>query len=249
MAPAGAGPARREKVMKQESSSTLADTPVGARQRSGGRRPSLREQAYEAIKRQIISCELKPGEAVTVNGLAEALEMGRTPVIQAIDRLMLDGLVEVMPRKGVVVTPVSLDDFIEIVEMRLVNEAQAVRWASEKAGAGDIARMRENLDATWKAAHARDIDAMIELDRDFHRLISRTAGNKILSEFLGNLHDRAIRFWFISLRAPDHNIRVCEQHGAILEGIAAHDPDRAEKAMREHIGAFHANITNQILRT
>ncbi|RVU36846.1 GntR family transcriptional regulator [Hwanghaeella grinnelliae] len=213
------------------------------------KRKSLRDTAYEEIKRRIVSCELRPGEAVTVTELAAELELGRTPVIQAIDRLTVDGLVEVMPRKGVVVSPVSLDDFVENIEMRLINETQAVRWAAEKASRDDIARIRKNVDATWKAANAHDIDAMIALDREFHRSITAAAGNLILSEFLGNLHDKALRFWFISLRAPDHNIRVCEQHAEILAGIKKHDPAAAEKAMREHIASFHANTTNQILRT
>ncbi|MBW3098161.1 GntR family transcriptional regulator [Pseudohoeflea coraliihabitans] len=213
------------------------------------KRQSMRDTAYAAIKRQIVNCELKPGEAVTVTELAQALDMGRTPVIQAIDRLTVDGLVEVMPRKGVVVSPVSLDDFVEIIEMRLVNEAQAVRWAAEKADRTQIERLQTNLDGAWSAARAHDIDRMIELDREFHRLISRAAGNSILSEFLGNLHDKALRFWFISLRAPDHNLRVCQQHADILGGIKNHDPAQAEAAMREHIASFHANASSQILRS
>ncbi len=240
--------------MKRDTSGTAAEDQAYAPQQHAGRlhaarRPSLREQAYEAIKRQIISCELKPGEAVTVSGLAEFLGMGRTPVMQAIDRLMIDGLVEVMPRKGVVVCPFSLDDFIEIVEMRYINEVQAVRWAAEKGSPKDIESMRENTTALRKAAQERDIERMIELDRDFHRLVSRMSGNKILSEFIGNLHDRSVRFWFVSLRTPDHDIRVCEQHVSILEAIAARDPDGAELAMREHIQAFHANVTQHVMRS
>lgn len=232
--------------MQHSGSGTLSSRQNG---KSNGKRKSLRDTAYEEIKRRIVSCELRPGEAVTVTELADELELGRTPVIQAIDRLTVDGLVEVMPRKGVVVSPVSLDDFVEIIEMRLVNEAQAVRWAAEKASRADVAEMEANVDATWRAAHAHDIDQMIALDREFHRAITAAAGNSILSEFLGNLHDKALRFWFISLRAPDHNIRVCEQHALILEGIRAHDPVAAEKAMRDHIASFHSNTTNQILRT
>lgn len=230
----------------QHSESGTSLSRQGAR--SSGKRKSLRDTAYEEIKRRIVSCELKPGEAVTVTELADALALGRTPVIQAIDRLTVDGLMKVMPRKGVVINPVSLDDFIEIIEMRLVNESQVVRWAAEKASRSEIAEMQANIDATWRAANARDIDGVITLDRAFHRAITATAGNSIMSEFLSNLHDKALRFWFISLHAPEHNIKVCEQHALILEGIKSHDPDATEKAMREHIASFHANTTSQILR-
>ena len=136
-----------------------------------------------------------------------------------------------MPRKGIVVTPISLDELIEVVEVRLLNEGQAARWAAERASPADIARLDATLDATWKAARSNDVDAMISLDREFHRQLSAVAGNTILAEFLANLHDRSLRFWFISLRAPDHNIRVCGQHAAIMDGVRHHDPARAEAAM------------------
>ncbi|MFV0492284.1 MAG: GntR family transcriptional regulator [Pseudorhodobacter sp.] len=212
------------------------------------RKLSLRDQAYETIKRRIVSCELRPGEAVTVADLAEQLQIGRTPVFQAIDRLTVDGLVEVMPRKGVVVSAVSMDSLVEIIEMRLLNETQAAQWAAQKATPQEIAMLEANLDASWKAAREHALEEMIEYDREFHRLLSGMAGNTILAEFLRNLHDRALRFWFLSLRAPDHNLRVCEQHSAIVDGIRAHDPKAAEKAMREHVSAFHQNLTRQTLR-
>ena len=229
----------------------MAATPLSTHHEGplrSNKQASLRDVAYEAIKRQILRSDLKPGEALTVAGIAEALNMGRTPVIQAIDRLTVDGLLVVMPRKGVVVSPVSLDNFIEIVEIRLLNEARAVRWAAERAGSAEIAQMGANLDATWSAAKQGDIDTFIDLDREFHQMIAHAARNSVLSEFLGNLHLKALRFWFISLRTPDHTIRICEEHAAVIEGIRNRDPDKAEKAIREHISSFHANATNQILR-
>ncbi len=221
------------------------DPPEPARK---AKRLSLRDQAYEAIKKRIVSCDLRPGEAVTVADLAEHLQIGRTPVFQAIDRLTVDGLVEVMPRKGVVVAPISMDGLLEIIEMRLLNEAQAATWAAQKATRQEINLLEANLDASWRAVKEHELEHLIEYDREFHRLLSGIAGNTILSEFLGNLHDRSMRFWFLSLRAPDHNMRVCEQHSVIVDAIRAHDPVAADKAMRDHITAFHQNLTRQDAR-
>ena len=230
------------------ASATTIEDKTDAPTPTQGRRLSLRDQAYEIIKQMILRCELRPGEAITVSEMAGSLNLGRTPVIQAIDRLAVDGLLDVMPRKGVVVAPISMNDFVEIVEMRLLNEGQAVRWAAERATADDLARLSANVDAAWRAARAGALQDLIECDREFHRLLSGAARNAILTEFLANLHDRSLRFWFISLRAPDHNIRVCEQHAAILEGIARRDPDAAEAAIREHVRAFSTNLTRQIQR-
>lgn len=213
-----------------------------------GKRVSLRDTAYDAIRKLIVTCELRPGQPLTVTELAESLEIGRTPVIQAIDRLAVDGLVDVMPRKGIVVSPVSLDDFMEVIEMRMVNETAAVRWAAERASRAEITMMDANLSAIWQAARDRNVEEFISLDRDFHRLVTQAANNRILGDVLSNLHDKALRFWFISLKAPDHNIRVCEQHAAVIEGIKSGDPDVAEKAMRAHIASFQINATSQIMR-
>ena len=208
---------------------------------------SLRDQAYEVIKAKIVSCDLKPGEAVTVTDLAEALGIGRTPVIQAVDRLMVDGLVEVMPRKGVVVSPVSLDELVEIIEVRLLNEGQAARWAAERIQERQVSDLRANLENMAKATKERATERIIALDREFHRLISAAAGNSIMAELLGNLHDRSVRFWTLSLNVPDHNLRVCEQHAEILAALAAHDAERAEAAVRAHISAFKQNLVSNLM--
>src|ERR1700742_4044211 len=83
---------------------------------------SLLDTAYEKIKQQITACEFRPGDYLNEADLSERLGIGRTPVHQAIDRLMMDGLVQVMPRKGIIVTPVSLDDVLQTVDVRLLNE-------------------------------------------------------------------------------------------------------------------------------
>lgn len=213
-----------------------------------GRYVSLRDQAYDKLKTKIINCDLRPGEAVTVAELSADLGLGRTPVVQAVDRLVIEGLLEMMPRKGIVVSPISLDEVLDLIEVRILNESQAVRWAAGKATAGEIATMAANLEEMRKSAEERDVERLIQLDRDFHRLISAAAGNPVLAEFLGNLHDRSLRYWFVSLRAQDHNTRVCDQHAAIIAAIRARNADAAEAAIRTHITDFQHNVTHQVLR-
>ncbi|MCX8997106.1 GntR family transcriptional regulator [Rhizobiaceae bacterium BDR2-2] len=214
--------------------------------RSSGRAPSLRDRAYEKIKHLIITCGLKPGEVLSEAALSVSLDIGRTPVHQAIDRLVTDGLIDVMPRKGIMVKPVSLDEIFDIIDVRLINESYCARRAAARAEPADIARMVANLDAMWDAAKARAIETMMELDREFHAMLSGTTRNKVLSEILRNLHDRSTRLWFISLRAGEQHMRVCEQHAAIIDGVRRNDPDAAEQAIRAHIEAFRENVTRQL---
>ena len=116
---------------------------------------------------------------------------------------------------------------------------------AELAEPADIARLSENLDATWQAARDREIEAMMNLDRAFHAILATSSRNSMLPDIMGNLHDRSTRLWFISLRSNEHHVRVCEQHAAVVEGIRKRDPEEAEKAIREHIEAFRENIVRQ----
>ncbi|MDJ0930533.1 GntR family transcriptional regulator [Breoghania sp.] len=206
---------------------------------------SLRDRAYELIKAKIISCELQPGAAVTVTDLATALGIGRTPVIQVVDRLMVDDLLQVMPRKGVVVSPILLNDLM-IIEMRLINEGRAARWAAERITDDQLAVLRRNHELMAKATRDRMMEHIIALDIEFHRLISAAAGNSIMLEFLGNLHGRLVRFWSLSLGVPGQNLRVWDQHADILGALGAHDADRAETAVCSHISALRENLVTRL---
>src|SRR6266853_1126584 len=106
---------------------------------------SLKDQAYEAIKHRIITCAFKPGQELSESAVAGLLKIGRTPVHQAFDRLNTEGLVDVQPRKGVVVRPINLDEVIEIIEIRLLNETFAVRLAAERASSAEIMAIRDVL--------------------------------------------------------------------------------------------------------
>src|SRR5262245_15095751 len=111
----------------------------GAHTGEASARPqSLRETASEAIKHRIITCAFRPGEYINELQLSALLKIGRTPVHQALDRLMMEGMVEVIPRKGVIVKPVSLNEVLQIIEVRLINEPYGARLAADHADDTDL---------------------------------------------------------------------------------------------------------------
>src|SRR5216684_3119851 len=124
---------------------------------------SLKDQAYVAIKHRIITCAFKPGQELSESAVAGLLKIGRTPVHQAFDRLNTEGLVDVQPRKGVVV--------------RLLNETFAVRLAAERASSAEIMAIRDVLAKAGSAVAAGKVETMMLLDREFHRLIAGRAGS------------------------------------------------------------------------
>jgi GntR family transcriptional regulator, rspAB operon transcriptional repressor len=224
--------------------------------RSGGRRvllprgrqprQSLRDAAYEAIKHQIITCRFKPGECINEASVAALLGFGRTPVHQALDRLMLEEMVDVIPRKGVIVKPVILGDVLQMVDVRLVNETYCARLAAERADDTDIKALDAVVGRARKAISDRDILAMMLLDRDFHLALGRATKNNELAELIRKLNERSLRFWYISFTTPDHHNSFQEQHEAILSAVRNHDANRASLAMRAHVEAFRKSVARQL---
>src|SRR4051794_15453804 len=179
--------------------------------------PSLRDTAYDAIKHRIITCAFRPGEYINELQLSSLLKIGRTPVHQALDRLMVEGMVDVIPRKGVIVKPVSLNEVLQIIEVRLINECYCARLAAERASDADLAEMEDVLKRAKHWTSLRNVVNMMLLDREFHLLVAQAAKNDVVAELLRALHERSLRFWFISLNEPRQYERVHEQHDAILQ--------------------------------
>jgi GntR family transcriptional regulator, rspAB operon transcriptional repressor len=235
---------KREKSLQREKSapSRRRQPPAGASRR---RTPhlSIRDQAYEAIKDRIITLQFKPGECINEASVSELLGFGRTPVHQAIDRLMLEEMVEVIPRKGVIVKPVSLNEVLQIIEVRLINEPFGARVAAEQANDADLNELADVIARARQWASLRNVENLMLLDREFHFLIARATKNDVMSELLRNLHERSLRFWFLSLNAPKQYETVQDEHAAILGAIRKRDPDKAEAAMLRHIESFRTSVT------
>lgn len=208
--------------------------------------PSLRDVAYEAIKHRIITCVFKPGDYLNEAAVSNAIGIGRTPVHLAIDRLTQDGLLEVIPRKGVIVKPVSLEEVMQIIEVRRLNESYSVRLTAERADKVDLAALSDILHRADAWTEVRNIEQMMLLDREFHMALARAARNAVLANILQNLHERSLRFWFISLAHPEHHREVQQEHRVIYEAIRKHDPDAAAKAITDHIDSFRQTVTRYI---
>jgi DNA-binding GntR family transcriptional regulator len=207
---------------------------------------SLRNAAYEAIKHRIITCVFKPGDYLNEAYVSASIGIGRTPVHQAIDRLTQDGLLEVIPRKGIIVKPISLEEVVHITEVRRVNESYCVGLAAEHADNIELSVLGDILHRADAWTDVRNIEQMMLLDREFHMALAKAAKNPVLANILQNLHERSLRFWFISLTAHDHHREVQQEHRAIFDAIKRRDADAAVQAMLVHIDSFRRNVTRYL---
>lgn len=172
----------------------------------------------------------------------ERLELGRTPVREALRALARDGLVEVYPRRGMLVAPVDAGDLAGLHEVRAALEPVAAREAAGRATDADRQEIDVLLEELARAADERDERALIELDQRIHRHVYRCAHNPFLERTLNEYYVLALRIWFLALDRVAHLEDAVAQHRAVLEAIRDRDAHEAETVMRAHIDAFEQAV-------
>ena len=173
----------------------------------------------------------------------ERLGLGRTPVREALRTLAQEKLVEVYPRRGIVVSPVDVGDLASLSEARLALESDAARWAAERATPEERAIARALLEELPAEGRAHDERALIELDQRIHRHVYRCAHNPFVESALNEYYTLSLRIWFLALdRVVAGLDDAVTEHRALLEGVIEGDARRAEQAMRHHIENFERAI-------
>ena len=203
---------------------------------------SLNELVYRRFKQALVTLSYKPGEYLNTAQVMNDLDMGRTPINQAIHRLANEGLLQVIPRKGVMVSPLSMDDALELIEVRLANEMLCMQLASQRITERQIATLTELNRQIEAASQERDRVRMMTLDHEFHQELAQIAGNNMLADILSVLHARAQRFWASTLSREGHMREVIDEHRAIIAALAAQDSAAAAEAAQAHILSFRSAL-------
>ena len=203
---------------------------------------SLQLNAYREIKRRIATLVYRPGEQINTARICAQLKIGRTPVHLAIHRLELEGLIEILPRRGVVVRPIDHAEIMEAVEARLLVEPQVAALAAARASEREFAAIRAALDGIAPHLATGDSEKFMEADCDFHRILARSARNRPLGDLLAALHERCMRVYFLSVSRNEHDVRIMKEHEAIFEALTSRDSTAASDAMRRHIESLRKNI-------
>lgn len=196
------------------------------------------ELAYQRLKEHLTTLTYRPGDYLNTAILVEDLQIGRTPINQALHRLATEGLVQIIPRKGVMVSPLSIDDALHLIDVRLVNERLGAQLGARRVTADQLAQMRRAAAEFDEAVTARDVARIMRCDRNFHELIADASGNPVLIETLRVLHARSQRFWAISLSAEGHLAEVSREHQTILSALACGNAEATIQAVEAHIESF-----------
>lgn len=203
---------------------------------------SLSDTAYQTIKRKIITLEYRPGQYLSELQICKSLNIGRMPVHSALHRLMVEGLVEIIPRKGVIVRPNSLNEVLALLEARWLIEPFCAGMAVARASPQDVEILRGIIEAAREAAQRADTERFMELDVRFHATLARIAGNSILEDTLKGLHDRVARIWYLHVWQKNDMLLTYDEHSAVFDGIACGNKEAATAAMQQHLTSLRRRI-------
>jgi DNA-binding GntR family transcriptional regulator len=201
----------------------------------------LSDKAYQLIRHKIITLELPPQTAIDEQALMQDLQVGRTPIREALQRLAAEGLVVLAPRRGMFVSEISITDLQKIFELRLVLEGFSARLAAQRATDSQLATM-EALMRELEKTGDRDGKALMAIDEQFHELLYQAADNELLADTLRRLHAQSFRVWHLVLDRLGSVSGAMEQHVAITRALQAKDGALAETLVQEHISEFQQQI-------
>ena len=203
---------------------------------------SLSGRAYYRIRELIVTLELPPGSLVSERDLMERLELGRTPVREALRALAQESLVEVYPRRGMFVSNVDVRDLAGLSEVRNTLEPSAARLAAERATDADRATIEKLLAELEQVHDEPDERALIDLDQRIHRHVYRCTHNPFLEETLNEYYVLTLRIWFLALDRVARLEDAVQEHRELLAAIRDGDGRGAEEAMRRHVAGFESAI-------
>ncbi len=197
------------------------------------------DRAYDDLRRAIISCELLPGEQITEIGMAERLGAGRAAVRVALQRLHQERLVQVVPRRGYLVAPVTIKRTRELYDVRFLIEPEAVRLAATRITDAELDWLASIGDD--KPYHPGDRESILKnflpTNRQFHLAIARLSGNDVMVELLTELFAELDRIFHIGLMLATSAEGMYHDHVDLLPFLAARDADGAADLTRRQIAS------------
>jgi DNA-binding GntR family transcriptional regulator len=201
----------------------------------------LADRAYAALRDRIVQLRIAPGAPINEDELGRELDMGRTPVREAIKRLALENLVTVFPRRGTFASEINITDLAHISDVRQQLEGHAAYRAAQRlttAGRAELDGLLERIAAPGEAPR----EELMALDADIHRFVHRASANPYLEETLGRYFNLSLRIWYLVLDRLPHLTERVREHRPLLEAVRDGDADRARTIAAEHVGTFATEI-------
>lgn len=196
-----------------------------------------------ALRRAIVTLQLPPGTLIEKNAICDRLGVSRFPVSEALGRLQIEGLVDILPQRGTLVSRLRVADIREYMLIRTALEAEAVYELATQISPDLIAELHAIVGKQEEAISADDHSEFHDLDLEFHELLFTAMRFGRIKAIIDNARanvDRARRL----LNTPQRVALTIDEHKSIVKALKARDAAGAANAMRHHIGA----VTNELIK-
>lgn len=193
---------------------------------------TLSEQTYLELKKMIVNRKFEPGRKITEEEIADQLGVSRTTVKKAFTTLVKDGLLEDRPRQGVFIRKYTLQEVLEIYDLREVTAGLCARYAALNMRNKDFKELEGIYDRMKTAISESDHDEYVECDMEFHDKIVDYSRAKITPDIISNFHISLLSFNIGLIREPEETV---QEHREIIDSLRAGNTVNAENLMREHI--------------
>ena len=203
-----------------------------------GLQKSKKAIVYETLKKRIINHILKSGDPLNESTLSKELKMSKTPIREAFQQLEKEGFIENIPGRGAFVSRISIQDIREIFEIREILECEVIKRVASK---GDL--NKSEAEAIGKKYESSEVNgnkmpkSYFKAGDQIHTFIFEALGNRRLLEFYKRLQDHIerLRLYFFNQVNPERSEQSFKEHLEIINALVSQDPQRAEKAMRDHL--------------
>jgi len=207
---------------------------------------SIRKKVYHYLREKILSGSIAHNERIIETKIAKEIGTSRTPVREALHSLENERLIRSIPRVGYVVEEMSPDELEQICEIRCVIEGLAARWAMQRGYKKLIGDLKKSIENQEKEIKKDNLVRYVELDAQFHEIISKMSGSDRLLELTQNLRRHMLRYRIQCIYEKDTAKRSIEGHRRILEAIAKADIDGVGRAIRMHLEQAKADILRYV---
>jgi DNA-binding GntR family transcriptional regulator len=207
---------------------------------------SLAEYAYELLVRKITRLELAPGSVLVDRALMEEFGIGRTPIREALQRLAIERLVDHFPNRGMLVSEITATAVQEIYEFRAMLDGHAASLAAARATAEEVREIAAAHKKLVRASEDDDINAFVEGDRDFYRVLSAAAHNRLVADTIPRIFNLHLRLWFYISHKLGGWHALAESHQQmtreVSEAVAKRQPAKAKAAMENYVARRQQDI-------
>ena len=202
---------------------------------------SLSQQAYLQIRDKIVRLQLAPGDVIREDVLQAELGIGRTPIREALQRLARDQFVTVIPRRGMLVSPIDVMELSMLYETRAILEPYAMRLAAVRGKQEHWDAMATALESS-RRPNVSNSDLM-RIDRRCHEIVWEAANNRFLTDTLDMMYAQSDRLWHLYIADVEDMRHALEEHTEMYQALGVGDGELAAKLAEAHVRAFDEEMS------